>query len=825
MSPVSQRRRSGVALCLPAALRLSCALPLALSLALPAHAAAPAARDYDIPAQPLAGALRHYMQQSGVQVAYPDEIGDGVTTSAIKGSFGTAEALSRLLSGTGLTFRMTGETTATLERTPHASGNVTLLGPVRVAGDTGSGAPVARLSSDAAATEGTGSYTTRGRVTTANGLSLSAHETPQSITTITRQRMDDQQLLSISDVMTQVPGITMAPSGGERVTFYSRGGAISNYQYDGVTNQADSQTRTIPQTAQDMVLYDRIEVLRGATGLMTGAGDPGGIVNMVRKRPTSELQAHVQGSLGSWNLYRAEGDVSGPLNKAGTIRARVVGMGQRDDSYMANYGHNRAIVYGVAEADVSPTTLLRLGMDYQNYTAHGEPGVPVIYTDGTRTNLPRSASGGATWAFDHSQTYTYSGALEQKLPHDWSLRLAGNLIHVDRNGHVGGYLFTDGLSRLARDGTTTIDRGLYEATQNQRNATATLSGQFSLLGRQHDLAFGYTYNYYRNEHASFGDGGTSAINFFTWGGNIDAGTKGAQTITLNTQYQQSGWFASTRLKPMGALSVILGGRLTNYNYDYYYKYYVTGAVINTQRRQHGQLTPYAGVVLDVTPAHALYVSYTDIFQPQSSQDRNGQTLPPVVGRNYEIGWKGSFAGGRLNGSIAAYQIERDNLAVLDTGYTVPGTTTSAYTTASGTKTKGVDVELMGEVLPRLNLTASYSYGLSKSAAHVQINPQMPINTARLWTTYRLPVGAHDLTLGGGANWNGKSWLYFSRYATTVTQGDYVLVNLMARYAFNDHLSATLNLNNLFDVTYYSSLQAASVYGAPRSVLASVRYTY
>jgi len=791
-----------------------------------AMAQSASARSFDIPAQALPDALILFGRQAGVEVTAEAANTRGRSTRGIKGSLPPAQALSQLLAGTGLTFRWMGDHTVMVEPAPQTAEGAIQLGPVRIEGETGRGnAGYAALSSDGAATEGTRSYTTKAPSGTATGLGLTPRETPQSLSIITRERMDDQQLLTISEVMAQTPGITLGLSGGERVTFYSRGGSITSYQYDGVMNQSDSTTRTMPQTVQDMAQYDRIEVLRGATGLMTGAGDPGGVVNFIRKRPTRDFQAYVQGSIGSWDLYRGEADISGPLVKGGAIRARVVGMAQRDDSFMDFYGHKRGLIYGVVEADVTSTTLLRGGMSYQKYDAHGAPGVPVLYSDGTRTDFPRSTSSGAYWDHDKSDTYTYFAALEQKLPHGWTFKIGAEHMHVDREGHSGSYLFTGGLSRLNRDGSTTIDRGYYFPTQKQNNLTVTLGGPFELLGRMHDFIAGYNYNDYKNFHPTFRDGQSNAINFFTWKNNTPEGEPTERSIYMDIRYKQKAGYAAARLSPVDGLSVILGGRVTDYDYSYYLESFIAGTVTRTTKRIRGEFTPYAGVVLDLTREQSLYASYTDIFQPQSTQDRNGELLPPVVGRNYEIGWKGAFADGKLTSSIALFQVERDNLGVVDVGYTVPGTTNSAYRAAKGARTKGLDLELAGEILPGWNMTASYSHERTKDASGSRLNTERPSDTVKFWSTYRFPVAGRALTLGGGASWNGKSSIYFSRYDVTVKQEAYVVANLMARYEATDNLSISVNVNNLFDKTYFASLQAAALYGTPRSVLGSVRYRF
>jgi outer membrane receptor for ferric coprogen and ferric-rhodotorulic acid len=224
----------------------------------------------------------------------------------------------------------------------------------------------------------------------------------------------------------------------------------------------------------------------------------------------------------------------------------------------------------------------------------------------------------------------------------------------------------------------------------------------------------------------------------------------------------------------------------------------------------------------------VYVSYTDIFKPQSARDRDGKYLEPVVGKNYETGWKGEFYDGRLNSSVSLYLVERDNVAELDGGAKVPGTRDQedAYRAVSGAKTKGIDMELAGELAAGWNVQAGYSHSRTEDADSQRLTTQLPMDTFRLWNTYQLQGDWQRLTLGGRVNWNSSNSVYFSRYRTRITQDDYAVVNLMARYRFNEHLSSTLNLNNLFDEKYYTGFSGSwGHYGAPRNVMMNLRYDF
>ena len=144
----------------------------------------------------------------------------------------------------------------------------------------------------------------------------------------------------------------------------------------------------------------------------------------------------------------------------------------------------------------------------------------------------------------------------------------------------------------------------------------------------------------------------------------------------------------------------------------------------------------------------------------------------------------------------------------------------------GAETKGVDLELSGEVLPGWNVFTGYSHSRTEDADGNRLTTQLPMDTFRLWNTYRLQGDWDKLTLGGGVNWNSKSTLQYARYNSHVTQDDYFVTSLMARYRINQNLAATLNVNNVFDKKYYAGMAGSyGHYGAPRNATVSLRYDF
>ena len=795
---------------------LGAALGLQVGLIQPLGAAGQAraeeaTRSYSIAAGPLGAVLSRFASDAGVVLSFDARLTQGQQSPGLQGSYSVEQGFARLLAGSELQVVRSG------------NGDYLLL-PRTGEGTLELGATNIDANGLGATTEGTGSYTT-GITSTATRMNLSIRETPQTVSVFTRQRMDDQHLASVTDVLNQTPGITMSQDGGERFNIYSRGSAIDTYQFDGVNTRQENQTRNMPSTLLDMALYDRVEIVRGATGLMSGSGEPSGVVNLVRKRPTREFQAYVQGGVGSWDYYRSEADVSGPLNESGNLRGRLVAAKQDNHSFMDWYGQKRELVYGVVEADLSDTTLVRFGVDYQKYRSTGSPGVPLLYTNGQATDFSRSTSSGARWMYDDFETMNYTATLEQQLGSDWKLRVVTNYMDVDRDADLGWYRSTSGFSYLDQaTGAASAERARISSDQVQKGVDINLDGAYELFGRSHELVVGYNYSDYDNSHHSL-NGGITSFNFYNWDNELAKGTyTPSQVFDIKTR--QSGWFAANRFNLSDDLHLILGARVSEYSYDYNLTSLIARTTTAYRLREHGEVTPYAGLVYDLDAEQSVYASYTDIFKPQSSQDRNGKVLEPVVGKNYELGWKGEFFGGRLNANAAVYLVKRDNVAELDPGYTVPGTTNDAYRAVNGAETKGIDVEIAGEIASGWNLHSGFSHSRTEDAEGERLTTQLPMDTFRLWSTYRLPGDWEKLTLGGGVNWNSSKSLTFSRYNTRVKDDDYTVASLMARYQVNQHLAATLNVNNLFDEKYYSGMAGSyGHYGTPRNATLDLRYDF
>ncbi|MEL0168560.1 MAG: TonB-dependent siderophore receptor [Pseudomonadaceae bacterium] len=676
-----------------------------------------------------------------------------------------------------------------------------------------------------AVTEDTGSYTTEA-ARTATPLSLSPRETPQSVTVVTQQKIEDQDLGTVLDVVNNTVGISVNRYETSRAQFNARGFNINALMIDGVPTIWE-QPWSSGEIFSSLAMYDRVEVVRGANGLMSGSGDPSASINMVRKRASSTVPT---GSLsvsgGTWDTYGALGDVSFALNEAGTVRARLVGEYNDGNSWIDLHSNQNSTLYGTMDIDLTPDTTLWFGMSHQENKSNSPMwgGLAYWYHDGSKTDWSRSKTTSAKWSFWDSSYETRFVNLDHYFANDWQLNLSYSRGERESESYLF-YVYT----YASQPGSAPINTypGMYKTRTVQEDYSARMNGPFSLFGREHELAFGYIHSEQEfdadTRFATTGWGGIP--DFDSYEGNFPAPIWSDLTTYGYGDLTQTGAYAAVRLNIADDLKVILGAR------DSTYKKTSDDIYSDPTRTDVGhELTPYAGVIYDLNDTLSVYASYTDIFQPQTERDRNGQQIVPIIGKSYEAGLKGEFYDGRLNASVAVFQIEQDNLAADDpTIDFIPGTTEAAYIASEATS-KGFELEVNGELAAGWNVGAGYTQFKVKDAEGDATNTRFPTKLLRSFTTYQLPGEWSRLTIGGGVNWQDSIYTYATNPSgdlEKVEQDAYALVNLMARYDITDNLSAQLNANNVTDEKYFDIFNAygAMTYGAPRSLTATAKYRF
>jgi outer membrane receptor for ferric coprogen and ferric-rhodotorulic acid len=687
-----------------------------------------------------------------------------------------------------------------------------------------------------ATTEDTHAYTT-GSMSSATGLPLSIRETPQSVTVITRQQMDDRGVQSVGDALRNTPGVSTQKYDSDRSEFSARGLAITNFQYDGINIPYDGVYGENPNNGDDAASIDRVEIIKGATGLMTGNGDPSATVNLIRKKPTKQFKASISGTVGSWDAYRTVGDISGSLTDSGNVRGRFVGAYSDQNSYLDHYSQKKDLFYGILEADLSDDTLLTFGIDKSSTTPRGTSwtGNPVYFADGGRTDFPRHFNSGADWSRRDFDNITYFASLEHALANDWKFKVSLDQKTTDHDTQLASA--SGGNPDRASGEGMFLYWGRWEGHRVQNTADVNVSGPFTLGGREHELIAGVMTAHSRQTGSTYDTSAFAEVpgSIYDWSGDLPK-----QDFPKNGKYQrtqsQNGVYLATRLHPTDDLSVILGSRLSTFKYNEDYRYNAGAGLDDTHAsyKEHGVVTPYAGVIYDLDDTYSLYASYTSIYQPQTYKDSNGSTLAPVEGDSYEAGLKAAYFDGRLNASLAFFRIEQDGVA--ESIGTNAVTNEGIYKAIDGATTKGLELELAGELSDGWNVSAGYTYARSRDADEQRIygyplSTTKPEHVVRTFTTYRLPGVLDKVTVGGGVSWQsafyGKIYSAPAGDYTRIKQGGYTLVDLMSRYQYNEHLSFTVNANNVFDKRYLTGLGNfdTTFYGEPRNVMLTTKWDF
>lgn len=652
-------------------------------------------------------------------------------------------------------------------------------------------------------------------VTTLGKVPLKPRELPQSASVIDHERLEQQNLFSLDEAMQQATGVTVQPFQLLTTAYYVRGFKVDSFELDGVPALLGN-TASSPQ---DMAIYERVEILRGSNGLLHGTGNPAATVNLVRKRPQREFAASTTLSAGRWDRYRAEVDVGGPLSASGNVRGRAVAAYEDRDYFYDVADQGTRLLYGVTEFDLSPDTLLTVGAQYQHIDSiTNMAGVPMA-KDGSNLGLSRDTYLDVDWDRFKWDTYRAFGSLEQQLGGGWKGKVSAEYQEADSRLRYAGSF--GAIDPQTGDGGQLMGAA-YKFKSIQRSLDANLNGPVRLFGLTHELLGGVTYaqGETRQDTARFLNLPNTPVNVYRWDPHgVPRPQIGQYTSPGTTTTTQKGLYALGRIKLAEPLTLVVGGRESWWDQD-------TPA---TRFKPGRQFTPYGGLIWDFARDWSWYVSYAEVYQPQADrQTWNSEPLSPVEGKTYETGIKGELADGRLNLSLAAFRIDLENNPQEDPDH--PGPPNNPFYISGGkVRSQGFELEGTGCLTPYWSLSAGYTYTSteylkdSQNDSGTRYSTFTPRHLLRLWSNYDLPWQDRRWSVGGGLQ--AQSDYSVDYRGVSMRQGGYALVNMRLGYKIDEHWTAAVNVNNLFDRTYYQSLSNPNWnnrYGEPRSFNVSLR---
>jgi len=639
------------------------------------------------------------------------------------------------------------------------------------------------------------------RTTTATRTNVLLEELPRTVNIITAEVMADLGETRIERALDFAGGVTRGNHfGGNGMVGYGVRGFNTAAMYrDGFTAGRGYNS------APDASTIERVEVLKGPASGLFGRGDPGGIVNLVTKRPQAEPFTRITASAGSWDRYRGTLDLNTPLSASGHVLGRF-NMALEDSGSFREHVENQRYVFAPSLSwQVAPKTLLILDGQYVRNDNTFDRGIPTF--EGRIGEVPiRKFHGEPSDGKFTNKNLSSQAVLEQQLGEDWKLRLAGQFYR----GHLQGIA-----SQVAAHIPGTPSHFLPRSYSgrdfqwNDRHGHAEVHGRFILSGWEHQVLVGAEYELYRYDQVR-----PRATTSLAYGIDIFNPVYGQtpppftgftsdslsreESYAINVQDQIH--FSTRLIGQLGARYDSVDVRSDN------------RLRASKSRYKRDATVPRAGLLYKFTPQFSGFVSASRSFRP-NGVDSNGTVYDPETGVGYEVGSKFELFEGRLGGTFALFHITKENVLTPH-----PDPLIADSIAVGEQRSQGFDLQLSGKLTDSLRLIAAYAYIDAEVTKDNRANYQgtrlanVPAHSGSLFAVYELPHGFEI----------GSSYNYFAARKVSITSTlelpTYRTVDLFLRWRVRDSLSLTLNLNNLADKEYYERGRSATevVPGDPRS---------
>lgn len=765
--------------------------------ALLASSACAQSLNIDIPAEPLDKALNALARQAKVQIIFASDLASDKTAPAIKGQFTVDQAFSRLLQRTGLRVHEQGDRTFTIEKAAAATPGK--LPTVLVTGSPG----------DQAGLQTDGYAATRVAAVTKSELSLA--ETPQSITVVARAVMDAQQAQSLTDVLRNVPGV-IAGSYGRRNwdDLIIRGHVASDSIYlDGLRIAASSRV------AEQVSGLQQVEVLKGPGSLLYGMVLPGGLVNLVSKRPQAETLANADVTVGSDDFRQATLDLNTPLSENGKSAFRLNALSMNaDDATHYVWSRSRYIAPSLS-LDLGPRTDFTLLTSYQQRQYIRQQGLPTTGTVLPNRNgsIDRNLFTGEPGERPYNADQTRLGySLTHRFDDGWTLHnnLRWQTFAIGGQLVTNGALSTTNLATLARTATDQrYDGETFTVDTNMQKNLATAFGK-------HDLAFGIDYLQTRENVLSY-TCTVASINVYNpvYGARVNC--PATPRTSTETSVRSVGIYLRDQVK-FGERLMLLTG-LRHDDASTYSTNKLTSAHSDNPARA---TTGSAALMFEAAPGVRPYISYATSFIPNSGTDVSGGAFKPEKGRQVEAGVKFDLNEGRSSLTVAAFELHRKNVLESDP-------LNSGFSVAVGEeRSRGVELGFASDFKNGLSVMGGYAYtaamvtddgGQAATSVGQWLN-NVPRHSFNATARYRFSGQLSGWELNGGARGESQRRAYAYKLA------GYVVADAGVAYT-TGRWRAALNVKNLFNTDYYAGGALASVVavGDPRTVMLTVGYHY
>jgi len=775
------------------------------------------ALSFNIPAQPLADALNAFIAASDWQVGFPAGMAKDVRSSAVNGNYSPQQALQQLLVGSGLNYRLTGTNTVTLEKAPQSKADTTTLAAMTVKGKR--------------AEDPNDPYNTdyhRTNASTATKTDTPIMETPIAIQVVPKAVMQDQQAVQLGDAVKNVSGVFQGFTfGGYGEEFMIRGFNTNNANYlDGFRWPVGRLT-----TAN----AERIEVVKGAAANLYGRIQPGGMINVVTKRPQATPYYALEQQFGSYDLYRTTADATGAVNKDASLLYRLNLEYLSRNSFRDFAYTDRVFVAPSLTWKVSDRTQLDLDFMYSNENTLEDHGVVASPVTRRPVDIPISRFLGEP-STDKANTTFYNTALtlNHAFSDNWKINARFNYLKREtldlQHAAPGALNLTTG----------SLTRNFFggDGLSDSYGGTVNVNGKFSAWGLKHDVLGGWDFYSSDGDNASWQQRPVSAggiinpINIYNpvygrSGMNLAATAK---STFQTTSIYWNGVYFQDQITLFDKLHVLGGGR---YDWAYQASGLATGAnksladaSANLSGIDNQQFSPRVGLLYQPWAWLSLYGNFVEsLGSANTAIGVGGTVLGPETAEQYEAGFKTEFFDKRLTSSVAFYQLTKQNMSVPIIG--------TPYSQAIGeARSQGVEMDIAGRVSDGLSLIATYAYtdaAILKGANAGNRLWNVPRNAGSLWAKYDLQQAAvRGLSVGAGVYFQGQRE---GDNANTFELPGYGRIDALVKYKLPLAKAKTtlqFNIENLLDHRYYTATSNSNTFinpGSPRTFMGSVKVEF
>ena len=769
------------------ALAVSGLAPLPLSVALAADAVSAqhsALFNFAIAAKPLPQALSDFSRVTGISVVYTDEAPYGITAPAVSGQLSVEQAMQRLLSNSGFTFRRTDAHTLALEPLP-AEGALS-LGATTIT----------------SLVQQPMSYQPPPTSSVMRSQAL-LQEIPQTVNVIPAQVIRDQAPRNLDDALANVSGIT-------------QGNTLGSTQDSVMTRGfGDNRNGSIMRDGMPVVQgrglnasVDRVEVLKGPASLLYGIQDPGGVVNMVSKKP--ELAQYNALTLRGSTYGSGKNGSGGSLDSTGALgdsglAYRMV-LDHEDEDYWRNFGTHRETLIAPSLAWFGESTKLLFAYEHREFLAPFDRGTAIDPDTNHPLDIPRERRLDEPFNNMEGRSDLYHFEADHDLNDNWTAHFGYSW---NRETYDASQVRVTAINTEKGTLTRSMD-GTQDAISTDRFTTASLEGKVDVAGMQHDLVFGLDDEYrkiYRADLIRQKSLTTFSYTDPVYGREVAGTTVSAPDSAQTDILRSDSVFLQDSIHLTDQWILVGGARFQEYD-----QYAGKARPFRANTDSNGQKwVPRAGLVYRYTDELSFYGSYTESFKPNSTIAPLGDStlvldgaIAPEEAKSWELGAKLDMPG-RVTGNIALFDIKKRNVLVVSSEGPTP-----IYSAAGEVRSRGLEVDLSGQLSDRWSMIGSYAY----TDAEVTEDPtykgkrlqNVAKNSGSLSAVYDFGtiVGGDRLRVGTGARYVGE------RAGNAVNDFDlpsYTVADAFATYdtkVEGQKVKFQLNVKNLFDRTYYTS---------------------